>query len=275
MADFNLNQFEEVYAAFRVFILDIDGTLMNGNALIDGTLDAVYRLISDPEKKVLFYTNGGYCTLQDSFDKVYNWLKNNLGAEKWAQIEPKVNISTMYNTAQLAARYLLNNLATGAKVLCFGNVGMNYELQAVGLNSEILAPMLPGETEYSPRFTDVDFANYVTDPEVKAIAFGVCQLFDARKLCVASMYLQSENGMDFVTTNDDPVFVAGANGRLMPDVGATLAALETASGRTATRIGKPDKFAMGEILKDHFADEQARWAEPDYLKQFCYVGDNI
>lgn len=135
--------------------------------------------------------------------------------------------------------------------------------------------MLPGETEYSPRFTDVDFANFEPDPEVKAIAFGVCQLFDTRKLCVASIYLQNPNGMDFVTTNDDPVFVAGPSGRLMPDVGATLASLETACGRKAERIGKPDKFAFGQILQDHFADEQDRWSDPEYLRQFCYVGDNI
>ena len=115
--------------------------------------------------------------------------------------------------------------------------------------------MLPGETEYSPRFTDVDFANYEADPEVKAIAFGVCQRFDMRKLAVASIYLQTP-GVDFVTTNDDAVFVAGPNKRLMPDVGATLAALETACGRKAQRVGKPNKYALTQILKDHFADQQ-------------------
>ena len=81
--------------------------------------------------------------------------------------------------------------------------------------------------------------------------------------------------MHFVTTNDDPVFVAGPNGRLMPDVGATLAALETASGRRAERVGKPTKFCMVQILKDNFADQQDRWEDPEFLRQFCYVGDNI
>jgi len=79
---------------------------MNGTSIIDGVLNEVYGLMTDQTKKVLFYTNGGYCTLKDSFTKVYNWFKDNLDDERWAQIESKVNISIVYNTAQLSAKYL-------------------------------------------------------------------------------------------------------------------------------------------------------------------------
>eukprot|EP00354_Favella_ehrenbergii_P001323 CAMPEP_0170475768 /NCGR_PEP_ID=MMETSP0123-20130129/17356_1 /TAXON_ID=182087 /ORGANISM="Favella ehrenbergii, Strain Fehren 1" /LENGTH=110 /DNA_ID=CAMNT_0010746483 /DNA_START=354 /DNA_END=682 /DNA_ORIENTATION=- len=95
-----------------------------------------------------------------------------------------------------------------------------------------------------------------------------------RKLAVASIYLQNPE-VDFVTTNDDPVFVAGANGRLCPDVGATLSAVETASGRKAHRVGKPSKFALSMMLHDHFLEDRAQWEDPAFLKQFCYVGDNL
>ena len=78
-----------------------------------------------------------------------------------------------------------------------------------------------------------------------------------------------------MVTNDDPVFIAGPNGRLYPDVGATLAALETASGRMAMRVGKPDSFAFKIMLEDHFASEREQWNSPAYLSKFCYVGDNI
>ena len=56
----------------------------------------------------------------------------------------------------------------------------------------------------------------------------------------------------------------------MPDVGATLAALETACNRKAYRVGKPNGYALSQMLKDHFADE----TDVD-LSKFCYVGDNI
>ena len=71
--------------------------------------------------------------------------------------------------------------------------------------------------------------------------------------------------MEFVVTNDDPVFVAGGNGRLMPDVGSTLAALEMASGRKAQRVGKPETFGLQVMLEDHFGSEREEWAKPEYL----------
>ena len=114
-----------------------------------------------------------------------------------------------------------------------------------------MKPLLPGETEYSPALSDTQFGVYEIDPEVKAIAKGVCQLFDQRKLAVASLYLQEPETL-FVATNEDPVYIAGRNGRLYPDVGATLASLETACGRKAFSVGKPNDFAFKCMLEDHF-----------------------
>ena len=71
---------------------------------------------------------------------------------------------------------------------------------------------------------------------------------------MASIYLQQE-GTKFVTTNFDPVFIAGnKNKRKMPDVGATLGVIETASGKSAKRVGKPNPFALKVILEDHFKE---------------------
>lgn len=127
---------------------------------------------------------------------------------------------------------------------------------------------------YAPTMSDTEFGNYEIDVEVKAIAKGVCQKFDQRKLAVASLYLQQPETL-FVATNEDPVFVAGGNGRLQPDVGATLAALETACYRKAVSVGKPNKYALEVMLEDHFGSERDQWESSDYLSQFCYVGDNI
>ena len=78
--------------------------------------------------------------------------------------------------------------------------------------------------------------------------------------------------VEFVATNDDPSFITGASGRQMPDVGATLAALETAAGRKAQRVGKPDKYALGVILRDQYGEEGADKVDKSRV---CYVGDNI
>jgi len=116
-----VSSFEEVYASYRVFILDIDGTLMNGNENVEGAVDSVFRLMTDASKKVLFFTNGGYCSLHATFTKIHSWLKNNLSPEKFAQIESAMTKDIVYNTAQLSAKYLLQQLQPGDKVLTFGN----------------------------------------------------------------------------------------------------------------------------------------------------------
>lgn len=62
-------------------------------------VDAVYRLLTDPSKKVLFFTNGGYANLDHTFGKVVSFLKDGLSAEKWATIESQIKKSIVYNTA--------------------------------------------------------------------------------------------------------------------------------------------------------------------------------
>ena len=118
----------------------------------------------------------------------------------------------------------------------------------------MLADELQSNGDYEQGMSDKQFKEFELDPSVKAIVNGFSLDLNFRQLAVASMYLQKE-GVKFVTTNYDPVFIAGRkNKRKMPDTGSTLAALETASGRTAVRVGKPDVFALGAILEDHFKD---------------------
>ena len=234
--------------------MDIDGTLSNQAAIIPGVSESIFRLLTDDSKKVLFYSNGGYCNLETTWQKIIKWLRTDLPAEKFAIVEPILTKNLVYNTAQLTGKWLQRSLEPNAKILTFGNDQFNEELNLAGLNAQILKPLLPGETQYSPCLTDSQFATYVADPEVKAIAKGVTQTFDQRKLAIASLYLQNPDVL-FVTTNDDPIFIAGPNGRKYPDVGATLSALEKACGREAYRVGKPQDFGLKAILADHFSED--------------------
>ena len=51
------------------------------------------------------------------------------------------------------------------------------------------------------------------DEEIMAIISAPHTHFDFRKLAIATLYLQNPK-VYFVATNDDPVFVANASGRL-------------------------------------------------------------
>jgi len=66
---------------YDVFILNLDGTLWNGSSPIPGTVDSTYRLLKDPSKRVFFYTNGGYCNLQYTYNQIVSWLRRLLKPE--------------------------------------------------------------------------------------------------------------------------------------------------------------------------------------------------
>ena len=57
-----------------MFILDLDGTLMNGSAPVPGAALATHKILLDESKKVLFFTNGGYSNVQYNMDKTIEWL---------------------------------------------------------------------------------------------------------------------------------------------------------------------------------------------------------
>lgn len=61
----------------------------------------------------------------------------------------------------------------------------------------------------------------------------------------------------------------------MPDVGATLRAIEASCGRKAFSIGKPQPFALKIILQDHFSATKDAWDDPDFKSKIVYIGDNM
>lgn len=99
VSNIELASFEQVYEQYRVFILDLDGTLLNGNEPIEGVADSVFRLMTDDSKVVLFFSNGGYCNLETTWKKVVKWLKDELSNDKFLMIEAKLTKSLVYNTA--------------------------------------------------------------------------------------------------------------------------------------------------------------------------------
>ena len=64
-----------------------------------GVAESTFRLMTDPTKKVLFFSNGGYANLTHTWNKVLDWLRQELSYEKFAIIEPKLTKSIFYNTA--------------------------------------------------------------------------------------------------------------------------------------------------------------------------------
>ena len=91
---------------YNYYILDFDGTLWNGSTRIGGVQTLVLELYRR-EKLVLYYTNGGYCSVQQNFGAIVSWINRELTPEDAEFVLGKLKIEHVYNTALLAAKFLL------------------------------------------------------------------------------------------------------------------------------------------------------------------------
>ena len=82
-----MSHFNDVCSKYNVFIFDIDGTLVHDEHPIDGVMEAVFKLAHEHDKKIFFYTNGGYCTQYRHWQKVRRIHEEELGEERFAKID--------------------------------------------------------------------------------------------------------------------------------------------------------------------------------------------
>ena len=196
--------------------------------------------------------------MQYHCDTIVSWIHRELSAEDAQFVLAKLKLEHVYNTALLAAKYLLKTIDPSKKILIMGNEGTLEEIRLQGFKNAFTLP-----TDQC-GMTEAEFADFSVDDEVKAVISASQSRFDFRKLAIATLYLQNPE-VQYVATNDDPVFVSGGSGRLQPDVGATLLPLEVASGRKAVCIGKPEKFCFEMIMKDYFESDKHRWSDAAFL----------
>jgi len=150
----------------------------------------------------------------------------------FAQID-KPNI---YTAAYITALYLVENVVKDLaqeKVLLLGELGFKKELENAGIQVVHLDC-----TEED--FTEEECANFVCDPSIKAVVAGLDFKYNYRKMCIASMYIQS--GCEFICSNKDRN--VGKGDRLMPAGGTIVHTIEVASQTVAKVLGKPSKYGF-------------------------------
>ena len=122
--------------------------------------------------------------------------------------------------------------------------------------------------------SEQEFSDFEIDKNVKAVVKGVTAKFNFRVIATASLYL-ADPDVVFVATNEDHTFICGESMRQMPDVGATLRAIEASCGRQAFTVGKPQPYALNIILQDHFQANKDSWDDPSFRSKIVYIGDNM
>ncbi|KAJ7986788.1 hypothetical protein DPEC_G00332010 [Dallia pectoralis] len=230
-------------------LFDCDGVIWNGETVVTGAPEVV-TLLKQRGKRVLFITNN--CTRPRGS---YVTKFTRLGFTDVAEED-------IFSSAYCSAAYLRDVAKVEGKVYVIGCPGVVKELREAGIT------MVEEETD-APTGTIYD---YPLDPDVKAVLVGYDETFDFIKLAKACCYLQNSECL-FVATDPDPWHPL-RGGRITPGSGSLTAAVETASSRKATVIGKPSRFMFECIASQYNLEPSESLMVGDRLETDILFGSN-
>ncbi|XP_028312917.1 pyridoxal phosphate phosphatase [Gouania willdenowi] len=234
-------QIRNLLQAKDFFLFDCDGVIWHGEKAITGATTVVNSLIRRG-KNVVFVTNNSTRPRENYMHKFYR-----LGFTD-------VMLEQIFSSSYCSALYLRDVVKVCGQVFVIGCDGLRTELQEAGI------PCVE-EEEDQP---DATIFTCPLAADVKAVLVGHDDKLTFLKLAKASCYLKDPECL-FLATDNDPWHPL-SSGRILPGSGSLIAALEVASGRKATVIGKPSRF-MFECISSQF-----RGVDP---AQCLMVGDRL
>jgi len=185
--------------SYDAFLCDLDGVVWLGHDFIPGAVETINELISSG-KRICFVTNN---------PRLAPVRQVALLREGGVRIED----GQVVTAASTLIRLAIERYGEGAPVLGVGTASFLEQLAEGGLNT------LPAEDSKA----------------AKAVLVSGHRGFDYEELKVTSMLVRA--GADLLATSSDPTLPMPDG--FWPGSGAILAAIETASGQTATITGKP------------------------------------
>lgn len=190
-------------------VCDLDGVLYRGVEPVPGVARALDR-IRAAGIKVVFATNNATKTLAQY-------------VERLRRFDVEATADEIVTSAAVTGEEIERRGWKGRTAFLIGTDGMQVALENAGV---VLVEGLEGRT------ADI------------AVVSSTAR-FDYQLLATAAFAVR--NGADFIASNADPTFPA-ADG-LWPGAGAMLAAVETASGRRAEVMGKPNRPMMEAVRR--------------------------
>jgi 4-nitrophenyl phosphatase len=202
----------ELKRDIKVIAFDLDGTIYNGDQLINGARETV-DFFRNLKKEVCFFTNNSSQPRTNIFNKLSNF--------------PISLLETDVYCCSYAAKVYLKE-ENFESLFVIGSDSLINELSNSGMN----------------------IINVVQDIKVDALLIGMDLNFNYTKLAQAYEVLQKNKNCMIVVCNMDSSFPA-ENGLRKPGCGAIASSILTASGRNFDfMIGKPDPYMLNLIAKD-------------------------
>lgn len=214
---------------FKCLVLDCDGVLWRGSEAIPGSSEAVQAL-QRSGKQLAFVTNASARTRAAVADRI---------SAKLGTAVPASDVVTSGSVAAAAVAARANPTA-----FVIGADGLHEEMRLAGVS--VVEPVLP------MPFDEAAFRALArTLPPVGAVVVGHDEAFSYGKLALASLLLQQGGeACTLIGTNPD-VANRDVDGYLVPEAGTLIAAVEAASGREATVVGKPSPEVICQLIAKH------------------------
>ncbi|KAF4108474.1 pyridoxal phosphate phosphatase [Onychostoma macrolepis] len=242
-------QIRDLLDAKHNVLFDCDGVIWNGETAVTGAPEVV-SLLKQRGKRVFFVTNN--CTRpRENYVQKFS----RLGFADVAEEE-------IFSSAYCSAAYLRDVARLRGKVYVIGCGGVMKELRDAGVPVAEEEDAEPGASIYTCPL----------DPDVKAVLVGYDENFTFMKLAKACCYLRNSECL-FLATDPDPWHPL-RGGRVTPGSGSLTAALETASSRKATVIGKPSCFMFDCIASQFGVDPAHSLMIGDRLETDVLFGSN-
>ncbi len=199
------------------FIFDLDGVIWRGEAPVSGAPESLARL-REAGHRCFFATNNS--------SRVPDFYAEKLGAMGIAAAPEDVVTSS---TA--TALYLSRHMARGFSAYVVGEAGIARALESIGARV-----VSDEEITGNPALESVD-----------CVVAGIDRAFNFEKLKRAQAFIL--RGATLIATNKDATFPMEHG--VWPGAGSIVAAVETASGKVALSMGKPQPGMFLAILENY------------------------
>lgn len=214
------------FTHFDAFFFDLDGVIWEGDSLLPA-VDKVLDLLTSLNKRIYFITNASAFSRQQAVQKLQSLGLSN------------INTENMFNVAYCTAQYLKRELSSGASVFNLGYIGLADELREAGfkvIDSQDMTNL--------QLVTQEEFETLTIEP-VEAVVVGYNPHFNYYMLSYASLAVQ--NDARLIATNADKHDKLGEY--LVPGAGCVVSAIEVATDKKCTIIGKPSTLMINLILE--------------------------
>ncbi|CAI2377378.1 unnamed protein product [Moneuplotes crassus] len=230
--------FEDLVEKYNHFMIDCDGVLLSGTKAIEGSVEAVNRLI-EQKKSCYFITNSSGRTSKGLREKL----------DKFGISLPETGEATYccFSSSYTTSLYIKQEYPEIKKVFVLGEKGLCDQLEEEGIQTVGLDIT---EISIEPE----EYENYELDEDIQAVVVGYDQNINYRKLSIASLYLQ--NGRKFIACNPD--MFDSIHGRPIPTTGVTIEALTYITGLKPYICGKPNPHIVNIIDKEFGLPEEEK-----------------